>query len=67
MPSYAVRRSAAVARDFAEIRRHLITSYEGFGDTHAVAAERAAARLREAYESCIGLPLFPTGERCIPN
>jgi len=50
VPAYVIRRAAAVARDFSAIRRHLIRSYEGFGDTHAVAAERAAARLRGAFD-----------------
>jgi len=47
---YTVRRAASVTRDLSAIRRHLINSYEIFGDTHFAATERAAVRLREAFD-----------------
>ena len=48
---FVVRRAVSVTRDLAAIRRHLISSYEEFGDTRQAAAERAAARLREAFDT----------------
>ena len=50
MRRYAVARAVSVARDLAAIRRHLTRSYEEFGDTRQSATERAAARLREAFD-----------------
>jgi toxin ParE1/3/4 len=42
--------AASVARDLAAIRRHLIRSYMAFGETRDVAADRADARLRGAFD-----------------
>ena len=50
MRRYVVCRAVSVTRDLAAIRRHLISSYEEFGDTRQAATERAAARLREAFD-----------------
>lgn len=50
MRVYVVRRAASVAGDLAAIRRHLIRSYVGFGETCDAAADRADARLREAFD-----------------
>lgn len=50
MRRYAVRRAVAVARDIAAISGHLTSAYEAFGDTRQAATERAAARLREAFD-----------------
>jgi len=47
---YVVRRAVSVTRDLSAIRRHLISAYEEFGDTRQAATERAAARLREAFD-----------------
>ena len=59
MPRYVVRRAAAVARDFAAIRRHLIGAYEAFGDTYQAAEERAGARLREAFDYMQTFATYP--------
>lgn len=50
MRRYDVRRVASVARDISGIRKHMIRSYLEFGDTQAIAAERAASRIRDAFD-----------------
>nr|WP_294516349.1 hypothetical protein [uncultured Rhodopila sp.] len=50
MRRYAVLRGVNVSRDFSRIRKHLIQSYQAFGDTKARATERANSRTREAFE-----------------
>jgi toxin ParE1/3/4 len=50
MQRYAVQRAANVAADISRIRKHLIRSYQEFGDTRTVATERANSRIREAFD-----------------
>jgi plasmid stabilization system protein ParE len=47
---YAVLRGANVGRDLSRIRKHLIRSYQEFGDTKTAAAERANSRIRDAFD-----------------
>jgi toxin ParE1/3/4 len=50
MRPYAVLRGTNVARDLSRIRKHLIRSYQDFGDTKAIATERANSRIRLAFD-----------------
>jgi toxin ParE1/3/4 len=47
---YDISRAVSVTRDLVAIRRHLTRSYVEFGDTPKAAADRAAVRLREAFD-----------------
>jgi plasmid stabilization system protein ParE len=59
VPCYAARQALAIGRDLAAIRRHLILAYEEFGDAPRAAAERATARLREAFDYMQGFAAHP--------
>ncbi len=59
MRRYAVLRGANVGRDLSRIRKHLIRSYQGFGDTKAIATERANSRIREAFDYMLTFATHP--------
>lgn len=59
MRSYVVLRGANVARDLSRIRKHLIRSYQEFGDTRTVATERANSRIRAAFDYMLTFSAHP--------
>lgn len=59
MRRYAVRRGANVARDISRIRKHLIRTYQEFGDTKGTATERANSRIREAFDYMLTFATHP--------
>jgi plasmid stabilization system protein ParE len=59
MRPYAVLRGAKIGRDFSRIRQHLIRSYQEFGDTKAIATERANARIRAAFDYMLTFATHP--------
>jgi len=50
MRRYVVLRGANVVRDLSRIRKHLIQSYQEFGDTKSIATERGDPRIRAAFD-----------------
>ena len=59
MRRYVVLRGTNVARDISCIRKHLIRSYQEFGDTKAVATERANSRVRAAFDYMLTFATHP--------
>ena len=59
MRPFAVLRGANVARDLSRIRKHLIRSYQEFGDTKAIATERANSRIRAAFDYMLTFATHP--------
>ena len=59
MRRYVVLRGAAVARDLSRIRKHLIRSYQEFGDTTVIATERANSRIRAAFDYMLTFTTHP--------
>ena len=59
MQRYVVLRGANIARDLSRIRKHLIQSYQGFGDTKAMATERANSRIRAAFDYMLTFATHP--------
>ncbi|MBS0641367.1 MAG: type II toxin-antitoxin system RelE/ParE family toxin [Proteobacteria bacterium] len=56
---YVVRRAASVIRDIAAIRRHLVRTYQEFGDAQPIATERAGERIRDAFSYMQGFATYP--------
>jgi plasmid stabilization system protein ParE len=48
MPRYKVRRAADVTRDLDLIEKHLVKTYQEFGEDLGTAVERSAARINDA-------------------
>jgi plasmid stabilization system protein ParE len=48
MPRYKVRRAADVTRDLDLIEKHLVKTYQEFGEDLETAVERSAARINDA-------------------
>jgi len=59
MRRYAVLRGTNVGRDLSRIRKHFIRSYQEFGDTKAIATERANARIRAAFDYMLTFAIHP--------
>ena len=55
----AVLRGTNVGRDLSRIRKHFIRSYQEFGDTKAIATERANARIRAAFDYMLTFAIHP--------
>jgi plasmid stabilization system protein ParE len=59
MRRYAVLRAANVGGDLARIKKHLVRSYQAFGDPKALATQRAHSRILEAFKFMLTFATHP--------